>query len=71
MTDTNPPEKPSQQPTISRPPAPKPPDLRERGGGGATSERRLFMQLLVFTDCPYTSDLIDAAKAEGLDAVVY
>jgi len=70
MTDTNP-SVPAEKDAIQRPPAPKPPDLRERGGGGAFSDRRLFMQLLVFTDCPYTSDLIDAAKDAGLDAVVY
>lgn len=66
MPDENQPEK-----TIQRPPAPKPPDLREHGGNGATSDRRLFMQLVVFTGCPYTSDLIDSAKAIDLDAVVY
>jgi len=51
--------------------SPEAPDIREQGRGGAASDRRLFMQLNVFTDCPYTSDLIDAAKAVGLNAVVY
>ena len=69
MPNPTPPE-PQDQP-IERPPAPKPPDLRERGGGGKTSDRRLFMQLLVFTHCPHTRGLIDAAQAAGLDAVVY
>ncbi|MEM9413902.1 MAG: chlorite dismutase family protein [Planctomycetota bacterium] len=69
MPEANPPE--SREKPIERPPAPKPPDLRERGGGGKFSDRRLFMQLLVVTDCPFTSDLIDAVKDAGLDAVVY
>ncbi|XAM01248.1 chlorite dismutase family protein [Phycisphaeraceae bacterium D3-23] len=69
MADTDPPE--SMGKPIERPPAPKPPDLRERGGGGKFSDRRLFMQLLVFTGCPFTSDLIEAAKAARLNAVVY
>ena len=69
MPNPTPPE--PQDKPIERPPAPKPPDLRERGGGGKTSDRRLFMQLLVFTHCPHTRGLIDAAQAAGLDAVVY
>lgn len=49
----------------------KPPDLREKGGNLQHSDRRLFMQLLCFANCPYTSDLIEAAKDLDLDAVVY
>ncbi|MEM1353290.1 MAG: chlorite dismutase family protein [Planctomycetota bacterium] len=52
-------------------PSVKPPDISEKGAAGASSDRRLFMQLLCFADCPYTSDLISAAKDAELDAVVY
>lgn len=49
----------------------KPPDLREKGGNLQASDRRLFMQLLCFANCPFTSDLIQAAKDAGVDGVVY
>jgi len=46
------------------PPTPEPLDLSERGAGGASSDRRLFMQLLVYTDAP--ADL--ASLSAALDA---
>lgn len=49
----------------------KAPDISEKGAGGQSSDRRLFMQLLAFTDCPDTAPLIDAAKNAGLNATVY
>lgn len=51
------------------------PDLHEKGGerGGVrqTSERRLFMQLLVFGGCRATPGLVRELKASGLEGVLY
>ncbi len=49
----------------------KPPDLSEKGAGGKSSARRLFMQLLAFADCPDPGELVDAAKEHALNAAVY
>ena len=43
------------------PPTPEPLDLSERGAGGASSDRRLFMQLLVYTDAPADRAALTAA----------
>lgn len=51
------------------------PDLREKGGerGGVrqTSDRRLFMQLLAFSDCRITPGLIRALEAAEIEGVLY
>lgn len=49
----------------------KPPDISEKGADGQSSDRRLFMQLLAFADCPDPQVLIDGAKQAGLSATVY
>jgi chlorite dismutase len=46
-------------------------DVRERGAGGQTSDRRLFMQLQVFGGCADAKPLIGALEASRLDAVLY
>ncbi|MEM9419908.1 MAG: chlorite dismutase family protein [Planctomycetota bacterium] len=55
------------------PPAPPPaPDLREHGGGGQTSDTRMFMQLLAFTGCRDTAGVIEDVKQNAkTGAVVY
>jgi len=55
---------------MSRPQA-EPIDIRESGGQGAKSDRRLFMQLLSWTGCRATRPLIDDVQGTGLDAVLY
>ena len=51
------------------------PDLREHGapvrGVPQTSDRRLFVQLHVFTGCPPPNGIIAEVRRSGLDAVVY
>jgi chlorite dismutase len=59
-----------------RPAPPPPPEIRERGAPAKTgeprfSERRLWLQLQVYTDCPKPGPVIDAVKASGLESVVY
>ncbi len=49
----------------------KPPDISEKGANGQSSDRRLFMQLLAFADCPDPGVLIDGAERSGLNATVY
>lgn len=49
----------------------KAPDISEKGAGGQSTDRRLFMQLLAFADCPSTDALIDAAQHAELNATVY
>lgn len=49
----------------------KAPDISEKGAGGQSSTRRLFMQLLAYADCPDASALIQAAKASGIASTVY
>jgi len=46
-------------------------DVREHGAGGTFSERRLFMQLQVFTGCVDAKPLVRALEASGHDAVLY
>jgi len=51
------------------PAAPQPLDLAERGAGGATSDTRLFMQLLCWTDAPSGgTDTRSGALPAALDA---
>ena len=51
------------------------PDMREtsvsRDGSRQTSDKRLFMQLLVFTGCADAEVLIKPLKDSGLETVVY
>lgn len=49
----------------------KAPDISEKGAGGQSTDRRLFMQLLALGDCPDTTPLIDSAKQHNLNATVY
>ena len=46
-------------------------DVRERGAGGQTSDRRLFMQLQVWTGCPDGKPLVAAAERSRIEGVVY
>lgn len=46
-------------------------DLAERGARGQRSDRRLFMQLLVFGDCAATEPLIEVLEAAKMQAVLY
>jgi hypothetical protein len=50
-------------------------DLREKGGIRAgeqqTSDRRLFMQLLVFGNARHVSSITDALATSGLEGVLY
>jgi len=46
-------------------------DAREPGAGGTFSERRLFMQLQVFTLCTDTKPLVRALETAGAQAVLY
>jgi len=54
---------------------PEPPDLSEKGGNKngvpQRSDERLFMQLLVFGDCPDTRPLAAALEASGMTSVLY
>ncbi|MEM8738140.1 MAG: chlorite dismutase family protein [Planctomycetota bacterium] len=59
-------------PEPTRPPAPSPPDLAERGSAGQTSDTRLFMQLLAFTGCRDTAAVADHVQQEAkTGAVLY
>jgi chlorite dismutase len=46
-------------------------DIRQRGANQQTSDRRLFMQLQVFTGCADTTPLIAALEASQVEAVLY
>ena len=46
-------------------------DIRERGANQQTSDRRLFLQLHVFTGCPDPKPLIAALDASRAEAVLY
>jgi chlorite dismutase len=46
-------------------------DVREHGGQGKTADRRLFVQLQVFTGCGDDKALVRALEAAGLEAVLY
>jgi len=52
-------------------PAPSPPVIDERGGDGQTSNRRLFMQLLVFEDQHDAHDVATAMREAKFEGVVY
>ncbi len=51
--------------------APEKPDISEHGGNGQVSDRRLFMQLLAFTDCLDTQPLLDRLSAAPVAGVLY
>jgi len=55
--------------------AAEPPDIKEYGapkeGVRQASDKRLFIQLLVFTECLDPSKLLKPLEASGLEAVVY
>ncbi len=55
--------------------APETPDLREHGaparGQPQSLNRRLFVQLHVFTGCLDSTAVVDAARLNGLDTAVY
>jgi chlorite dismutase len=46
-------------------------DVREQGAREQTSDRRLFVQLTVFTGCPDPKPLVHVLEASRLDAVLY
>jgi chlorite dismutase len=46
-------------------------DVRERGANQQTLDRRLFMQLQVFTGCTDTKPLVTALEASRAEAVLY
>ena len=46
-------------------------DVTERGAGGQTLDRRLFVQLQVFTGCADPKPLAVALERSGADAVLY
>jgi chlorite dismutase len=46
-------------------------DVHERGAGGATSDRRLFMQLQAFGGCLDPKPLVRALEAARVEAVLY
>lgn len=51
------------------------PDMREHGalknGAPQVSEKRLYMQLQVFTGCPDPAPIVKALETSGLEAVLY
>jgi hypothetical protein len=52
--------------------APLPPvDVSERGANGQSLDRRLFVQLQVFTGCVDAKPLMGALERSGADAVLY
>ena len=46
-------------------------DVRERGANQQTSERRLFIQLVAFGECPDAKPLVRTLESARLDAVLY
>ena len=46
-------------------------DVRERGANQQVSERRLFVQLLAFGDCPDHTPLVRTLESARVDAVLY
>ena len=46
-------------------------DVLERGASGSASDRRLFMQLLVYGGCVDCKPLAAALESRGMDAVLY
>jgi hypothetical protein len=64
------------KPTTAGQPQGQPPqgqtvDVTERGAGGQTLDRRLFVQLQVFTGCVDPKPLMGALERSGADAVLY
>ncbi|MEM7682510.1 MAG: chlorite dismutase family protein [Planctomycetota bacterium] len=57
-------------PTRGRPQV-EPADVREHGGRGAASDRRLLLQLVAYTGVTDPQPLLDAVAQSGLDVVVY
>ena len=57
---------------MNRPQTETPPlDLTERGSQGASSDRRLFMQLQCFTGCGDSAAVIEAMRMTGVNGAVY
>jgi chlorite dismutase len=46
-------------------------DVSERGANQRTSDRRLFVQLVVFGDCPDPKPLVRTLESARIDAVLY
>jgi chlorite dismutase len=46
-------------------------DVRERGANGQASDRRLFMQLLAFGECPDPKPLVRTLEAARVEAALY
>lgn len=46
-------------------------DVRERGAGERTSDRRLFMQLQALGNCADAKPLVRALEARGIEGVLY
>jgi chlorite dismutase len=46
-------------------------DVREHGAHGSAADRRLFMQLHVFSGCADTKPLVEALENSRLEAVLY
>jgi chlorite dismutase len=61
----------AERPSTTPPYADLKADVRERGAGGQYVERRLFMQLQVFTGCADPKPLVTALERSRLDAVLY
>jgi chlorite dismutase len=59
------PDEPGRRPTAA------PLDVRERGAGGRTSERRLFVQLQVFSGAGDAGTLASALETHGVAGVLY
>jgi len=49
----------------------EPADISEKGGGGASSDRRLFIQFHAFTGCTDTAAVIEALDATGTPGALY
>jgi len=60
-----------ERPSATPPHAEVKADVRERGAGGQYAERRLFMQLQVFTGSTDPKPLVTALETSRLEAVLY
>lgn len=58
---------------MSRPSAPaaEAPQVAERGANGQSSDRRLYMQLLAFSECLDTGPIVEQLVAAGMEAALY